>query len=306
MLIPQQEAKDAIDRWAICNIMDLPKNFLGNCIDDVIVPSGDGNLGVLNKVSSLYLMGHHTQKIRDSKNVKGKDLGNIRFKLSFGLNNVGPEFIKVMPILRVFYENDPLLDFSFLESSSGFGGDKPKYIKGDIAVGTGAYQVPQSYLELVSSTWRDLKLSKIEDVFTARVLNGLSIRPDLSRLLGYVISRNTNSNIYHMLVKYLFGEDTDFELLFIGFHFGIDLNKMERSDLFGYVTVIELRLKPKADHGFSAEELLTQPPYHHLIFDPSAEVNILSTQMNPKLEEEEETVQVLYQYLHPCPSTCNF
>jgi hypothetical protein len=299
MNLSLEQTQEALNRWARCNIMDLPKKFFGLPMEktelDFLTPY-DGDLF---KVKSLYLNGAHLIEVLSQESISINV--DTEFKLSFGLRDVMSDNLKVMPILRVF--NKPkgcVCNFPFVSAESGYGDDKPTFGVGSHAMGSGAFQVPETYLKSVARTWGNSKISKIEDVFTARVNTPFSKEPELSKLLGYNISSNTNASIHTMLVKYLSKTSPDFELAFIGFHFGIDLNKADTVDTFTYVTVVEFRLKQIKDNNQSAADILTKI-HQDLLFDMGIEVNILSTQTNPEKDDIEETVQVLYQYLRPCP-----
>lgn len=294
MQLTSTETKQALGNWCDCNIMDLSKNFFG--VPDL--PGSNSGLaepytGDLFKVKSLYLIGKEV--VAAIENEGQRVSHETDFKISFGLRELGDYRLKVMPILRVLNgEKESACNFGFVNPISGYENSAVAYGRGDNASAIGGFQVPETYLDLVTRTWSDSRISKIEDVFTSKVVSGLEPTAKLSKLLGYNISPTTNPNVHDMLVQYLANISPKFELAFIGFHFGIDLNKVDIINTFSYVTVLEFRLKHREKNKTGALEIFTQ---HHsdILFDSSTTVNVLNA------EDEEETVQVLYQYMQPCP-----
>ncbi|WP_268124766.1 hypothetical protein [Roseivirga pacifica] len=294
MQLTLTETKQSLGNWCDCNIMDLSKNFFG--VPDL--PGSNSGFeepytGDLFKVKSLYLSG---EEIISAIKKEGQGVSHeTEFKISFGLRELGDYKLRVMPILRVINaEKVSACNFGFVNPISGYENSKIAYGRGDNASAIGGFQVPETYLDLVTRTWSDSRISKIEDVFTSKVVSGLEPTAKLSKLLGYNISPATNPNVHDMMVQYLANISPKFELAFIGFHFGIDLNKVDIVNTFSYVTVLEFRLKHREGGKTGTLEFFSE---HHndILFDSSTAVNVL------RAEDDEETVQVLYQYMQPCP-----
>ncbi|WP_422005345.1 hypothetical protein [Roseivirga pacifica] len=296
MQISKDEAQKAIDDWCQCNIIDLSKNFFGAPSSPVKKPpiitpyTGD-----LLKVKSLYLNG--SDLIGGIEKAGARIDRNTQFRLSFGLRNLNDFELKVMPIFQILNGGERVCDFGFVNPESGYAGDPSGYKEGVGITASGAFQVPKTYLELVTSIWGNSRISKIEDVFTAKVQSMYALSPQLSKLLGYNISAGANANLFDVLVKYLANVTPEFELAFIGFHFGIDLNKADAGNTFSYVTVVEIRLKHTKVKGSTIKDVFAGL-HQEILFDSTTDVNVISE------DDDDETLQVLYQYMNPCPPFC--
>lgn len=142
--------------------------------------------------------------------------------------------------------------------------------------------VPYAFKEAVTRNWLLTDANGVDDLFVAykpKAEKG-SI-PELQRLLRYYISGKTNSLLFNVLNM----EEVRKEMKGVHLHLGADMNKAYDRSEFTFTPVVELRT------GKLSEKTLLE----------IAKAGLRSSVgINASGDDS-----ILFEYLRPCPSTCN-
>ncbi|GAB5522501.1 MAG: hypothetical protein Roseis2KO_03730 [Roseivirga sp.] len=141
--------------------------------------------------------------------------------------------------------------------------------------------VPYAFKEVVSRNWLLKNSSDIDDLFLAYQPNPKGDKPQLQRLLRYHINGDTNALLFEVVKM----DGVRKKLKEIILHLGADMNKASDQNEFTFTPVIELKTKK-----LSEETLLA--------------IARLGLRSSGTITTDDDD-GILFEYLKPCPATCN-
>ncbi|MCE7993479.1 MAG: hypothetical protein HEP71_15940 [Roseivirga sp.] len=141
--------------------------------------------------------------------------------------------------------------------------------------------VPGVFKEAVNRNWLLIDSTLVDDLFLAYKPTEKNQIPQLQRLLRYHISKKTNTLLFDVLTM----KGVQDNLKAIDLYMGADMNKLDDKGAFTFTPVIVLRTKKLDDETLLAIAKKGLRSFGGLTDDDDDEV--------------------LFEYLKPCPSTCN-
>jgi hypothetical protein len=266
--LSKQISTDKIELWKKCDVNKLAEHF--HCYRPL-----DSQF---ERLSTVNL---------NDETIKWLLLGNGKitsFEISFGLDEkVSPaEKFTFSPVISVVYSNKDTgaAGFHHVKKTRSMPPDGVTFAP-DVA------EVPEEFKDWMVKNWIELDVSLIDDVFKAtpkKKVGESMTRRDPQRLLKYCFTETTNS-AFLKFINDIIENNILIERFY--FHLGVDMNKFNHKEEFGFAPVLEVQI-PK-----TTDEFLLK--IHR--------AGLRSKLMKNAKEEDVEGVYY-YEYLTPCPSTC--
>lgn len=241
------------------------------------------------KACDISQLVNHFHKLKESQyerlealHLNAEDLTDLfnngselfSFDIKMGLKNKrSVDKFSFRPTIKVNYANGK----ASLEKKFRFGLG---------AIPADASRVPYAFKEWMTKNWMELDSSLIDDAFVAFLPDKNAPKTDkpglpnpYKRLLSYHFTKSINKDFFEFLLTY------KGEINYLAFHLGIDKNKIEHKDQFNFSPVIEVNVSKKT-----------------LSDDFIEKVHRWGLR---SFETKKDQEVVYYEYLAPCPSTCN-